>query len=251
MTLHPLRNYLIIISLLALVGGIFCGVRRCSGGEGDAYRLSAEDSLEQQQFEAEIEADSLRREDERRARWEANRRQWDEERRQRWAEEHRRRGMSPQQRAYLEDQRRWDSIRANRIEKLPEGTHLDLNRVDSLTLLRVPLIGPARAAQILSYRRRLGGYASVSQLLEIENVPKEMLRWFTLTEGRGETVAISINQADFKTLVRHPYLSFDQVKEIMNYRRKFGQIKSWQDLSLSPYFTSADFARLTPYISFN
>ena len=61
---------------------------------------------------------------------------------------------------------------------------------------------------------------------------------------------ISINKSDFKTLVRHPYLSYEQVKVITTHIRKYGPLRSWKDLQLYPEFTPHDFERLTPYFVF-
>jgi hypothetical protein len=50
--------------------------------------------------------------------------------------------------------------------------------------------------------------------------------------------------------VRHPYLSYEQVKVITTHIRKYGQLRSWKDLQLYPEFTLQDFERLTPYFVF-
>lgn len=237
------RDYIVIVVSLILLGGGLWTLRRCSEQQApSAIALTPEDSLELARFDAEIQADSLQRAAARQARYDSIRQSW----------ERNRRGAHPlseRAKAYLADRARWDSIRATRPEKLAEGVRLSLNDADSAALTRVPLIGAARAAQILSYGRRLGGYVSPSQILEIEGMPPEVTRWFEVASG-AETQRIAINKADFKTLVRHPYLSFDQVKEIMNYRRVHGPLLSWRDLSLSRQFSQKDFDRLTPYISF-
>ena len=41
---------------------------------------------------------------------------------------------------------------------------------------------------------------------------------------------VDVNRADFKTLVHHPYLSYEQVKRIFNQREKRGMIKNWAQL---------------------
>lgn len=60
----------------------------------------------------------------------------------------------------------------------------------------------------------------------------------------------NINTADFKTLVRHPYLNYDQTRAIVNLRRKLGRLRSWNDLNSTGLFTEADITRLTPCFSF-
>lgn len=147
------------------------------------------------------------------------------------------------------DRVRQDSLRQLRPEKFAELTVLDLNTVDTLTLRKIPGIGVGYSRAIVSYRQRLGGFVSVAQLKDIEGLPDRIEEWFTVDEN-AEVNRISINKSDFKTLVRHPYLSYEQVKVITTHIRKYGPLRSWRDLQLYPEFTPQDFERLTPYFVF-
>lgn len=147
------------------------------------------------------------------------------------------------------DRVRQDSLRQLRPEKFAELTVLDLNTVDTLTLRKIPGIGVGYSRAIVSYRQRLGGFVSVAQLKDIEGLPDRIEEWFTIDEN-AEVNRISINKSDFKTLVRHPYLSYEQVKVITTHIRKYGQLRSWKDLQLYSEFTPQDFERLTPYFVF-
>lgn len=147
------------------------------------------------------------------------------------------------------DRVRQDSLRQLRPEKFTELTVLDLNTVDTLTLRKIPGVGVGYSRAIVSYRQRLGGFVSVAQLKDIEGLPGRIEEWFTVDEN-AEVNRISINKSDFKTLVRHPYLSYEQVKVITTHIRKYGQLRSWKDLQLYPEFTPQDFERLTPYFVF-
>ena len=147
------------------------------------------------------------------------------------------------------DRVRQDSLRQLRHEKFAELTVLDLNTVDTLTLRKIPGIGVGYSRTIVSFRQRLGGFVSVAQLKDIEGLPDRIEEWFTIDEN-AEVNRISINKSDFKTLVRHPYLSYEQVKVITTHIRKYGQLRSWKDLQLYSEFTPQDFERLTPYFVF-
>lgn len=147
------------------------------------------------------------------------------------------------------DRARQDSLYRLRPEKFTELTVLDLNTVDTLTLRKIPGIGVGYSRSIVSYRQRLGGFVSVAQLKDIEGLPERIEEWFSVGEN-VEVRTISINKSDFKTLVRHPYLSYEQVKVITTHIRKYGPLRSWKDLQLYPEFTPQDFERLTPYFVF-
>lgn len=147
------------------------------------------------------------------------------------------------------DRARQDSLHRLRPEKFTQLTVLDLNTVDTLTLRKIPGIGVGYSRSIVSYRERLGGFVSVAQLKDIEGLPARIEEWFSVEE-QVAVRTISINKSDFKTLVRHPYLSYEQVKVITTHIRKYGPLRSWKDLQLYPEFTPQDFERLTPYFVF-
>lgn len=135
-----------------------------------------------------------------------------------------------------------------KVVKFAHDTVLNLNTADTAQLKMIPGIGSYYASRICRYRVQLGGFVSCAQLKEIEGLPEGVEKWF-----RVDTIAprqIAVNTADFKTLVRHPYLNYEQCKVIANYIRKYGKIRSWSDLSASEHFTPRDVERLKPYFSF-
>ena len=135
-----------------------------------------------------------------------------------------------------------------RAEKYAEGTQIPLNASDTTALRGIPGIGSYRAAQIVRYRERLGGFVSLDQLNEIEDLPPGITRWFRFDPVRP--TPLRINRASFKQLVRHPYLSYEQTRVIVNHIRKYGPIRQLGELRAYDLFTEADLQRLAPYLSF-
>lgn len=109
---------------------------------------------------------------------------------------------------------------------------VDINTVDSTTLVELPQIGPYTASRIIEFREKLGGFVNLEQLRDVKGMDEA--RFATIQPyiriGEVETKKIDVNRADFKTLVHHPYLSYDQVKCIFNQREKRGMIKNWAQL---------------------
>ena len=109
---------------------------------------------------------------------------------------------------------------------------VELNTVDSTTLVELPQIGPYMAMRIIEFRDKLGGFIDKEQLRDVKGM--DSARFATIQPyiniGEAETRKIDINRADFKALVNHPYLNYEQVKRIFNQREKRGMIKNWGQL---------------------
>ena len=118
-----------------------------------------------------------------------------------------------------------------RVEK-KEIPIVDLNTVDSTTLVELPQIGGYTAVRIIAFREKLGGFIDKEQLRDVKGMDAE--RFATVEPyiniGATELRKIDVNRADFKTLVNHPYLNYEQVKRIVNQREKRGMIKNWAQL---------------------
>ncbi len=133
-------------------------------------------------------------------------------------------------------------------QKIKPGQYIPLNTADTTELKKIPGIGSGYAKAIIRYREQLGGFASTHQLLEIEGFPEQALSFIHLDDTAIRK--ININQLSLNQLRRHPYINFYQAKEICDYRRLRGPIKSLQDLKLLHDFPPAEIERLQPYVTF-
>lgn len=109
---------------------------------------------------------------------------------------------------------------------------VDLNSVDSATLVELPQIGPYIARRILAYREQLGGYVDLGQLYEVKGMDSTryaVAAPYIILDSLSPR-QIDVNRDDFRTLLRHPYLSYEQVKRIFNQREQRGMIKNWGQL---------------------
>lgn len=133
-------------------------------------------------------------------------------------------------------------------QKLKAGEHVDVNSSDTTQLMKIPGIGSYYAKAIVRYRERLGGFASISQLREIEGLPEGALAFISI--NAGEVKKLNVNKLTLNQLRQHPYLNFYQAKEICEYRRLKGPLRNLQDLKLLKDFPPDEIERLKPYIDF-
>lgn len=119
--------------------------------------------------------------------------------------------------------------KTNKSEHIPI---LDINVADSTALVALPQIAEVMASRIHRYRNRLGGFVTLDQLFEVKGMDAtrfEAVKPYIVLE-HSEIVKINVNQDEFKTLLRHPYLEYEQVKAIVNHRERRGFIKDWEQL---------------------
>lgn len=138
-------------------------------------------------------------------------------------------------------------VKYPRIEKYAEGTVIDLNLADTAQLKKIPGIGSGYAAMIVAYRERLGGYVSVGQLDEIENLPDGFEKWFVIGDGY-DIRKMNINRFSLERLRSHPYMNFYRAKAIVEYRRKYGRIENINRLGMLDEFQDGVLEKLKPYI---
>lgn len=127
---------------------------------------------------------------------------------------------------------------------------IDLNTTDTAELICLPGIGSVYAARIVKYRNLLGGFHSSQQLLEVYGLPEETVERIagSFQVEPSAIKKIKINFAGYGDLIRHPYLSKTEVREILKYRRFNGRIRDKEQLREICTMGDAEVERIAPYI---
>jgi DNA uptake protein ComE-like DNA-binding protein len=129
---------------------------------------------------------------------------------------------------------------------------VDLNRCDSAALEALPGIGPVLSARIIKYRYLIGGYASVDQLKEIYGLSKETFNLVSerVTADPSDVRIVNGNSADYRQMIRLPYLDAADVTSILNYRKMKGTIRDINDLVENNIITPEKANKSGPYLDF-
>jgi DNA uptake protein ComE-like DNA-binding protein len=136
------------------------------------------------------------------------------------------------------------------LEKTATPVVLEINQADSTQLEKLPMIGGFLAKQIVDYREALGGYYSLTQLLEIKYLKEDT--WEKL-HGQwacnGKVKTIQINTADLETLAKHPYLQWTQAKRIIHYRQAHGPFTTKDEIKMAKAIPDSMWTRIIPYLA--
>jgi len=139
-------------------------------------------------------------------------------------------------------------------EKKPQYTivKLELNLCDSSEIVVVPQFGSKRAAKLVEYREKLGGFYAFEQLKEVyilQNIDIELLKkYFTLDVSFIRK--ININTASYKELVAHPYIDSYLTKLIINHRERKGNFTTMEEVQKATNAYSELIEQLRHYIEF-
>lgn len=135
--------------------------------------------------------------------------------------------------------------------ELPPAPPLDINTADSLAFLAIRGIGPGLCRRILSMRRRLGGYLTVSQLAELQVVPDSVFRMLQpqLKADQAAIQPIHLNTADYQTFRRHPLFDHATAQSILQYRKQHGPFETVQHLRRIRNLDAAKVEKLFPYLT--
>ena len=138
----------------------------------------------------------------------------------------------------------------NYPEKFDRLTKVDPNTADTAQLQRIPGVGTWISRNIVEQRKRLGGFHAVEQLLEVKYFSPELLEWFEVDTLTAKIEKISINTASFQRLNSHPYIAYEQARDLLRYIRLYGRIADIDALRRTGIFAEDELMRLQPYLQF-
>ena len=146
--------------------------------------------------------------------------------------------------------------KVRRFDKLSDrntqsSEFINLNSADTTELKSLPGIGSFFAKNIVDYKNKLGGFIEKEQLLEVyafDTTRLSNIENFIVIDSI-ELRKVNVNTDDFKTILRHPYIEYEDVKKIVNYRESKGMIKNWEQYLKVVGRNDVD-ERLEKYIGF-
>ncbi len=133
-----------------------------------------------------------------------------------------------------------------------EKIMVEINGADSMELVSLPGIGPVFATRIMKYRDMLGGYYHPDQLVEVYGFDSEKLDAIRemLKIDKTLITIIPINKAEFKSVLRHPYIDYEQTKMIFKARDK-NSFSDFDDFQSRSGLDSIMSERLKFYLAFD
>lgn len=125
---------------------------------------------------------------------------------------------------------------------------IDINSCSQQELENLPGIGKYFAGKIIEYRNKLGGYNSISQLLEIWNFDNEKLEKINpYLKKSDDIIKIDINSATIEELKEHPYITYNVANSIVKMRAQ-GKFNEVSDVKRSKLIDEELYNKIEPYL---
>ncbi|BBJ27901.1 ComEA family DNA-binding protein [Athalassotoga saccharophila] len=113
---------------------------------------------------------------------------------------------------------------------------VNINTADEKTLEMLPGIGPSKARSIVDYRKKIGSFQNLEDLLKVPGIgPSTLDKFSGLITGISTATSkgnqkININSATAKEIENLPSIGQIKAREIVSYREVHGPFRNLEDL---------------------
>ncbi len=157
-------------------------------------------------------------------------------------------GFSEEMYTYLEPYIRISQKKKEKKWVAPSKKY-DLNTITKEELLYLK-VGKSMIYRFLRYREKLGGFASIGQLREVQNLRTWDLKQLeSYCEVQSGVLTISINTDKAKDLYIHPYIDYRDAQAIVRYRKRKGDYTTIETLRTAKILKKEVFEKVKKYLT--
>jgi len=130
---------------------------------------------------------------------------------------------------------------------------VEVNSATLNDLTKLKGVGESYAQRIIKYRDLLGGFYESKQLLEVYGLDSARYNSFStnIKIDTNTIVKIDINKANYKNLLRHPYLTKYQTEALLKYKEIMGNFSEIEQIPENNLLTKEEFVKVRPYLKVN
>jgi DNA uptake protein ComE-like DNA-binding protein len=131
-----------------------------------------------------------------------------------------------------------------------QKARIEINHADSAQLEGLPMIGGFLAQRIVRYRDALGGYYSLTQLLEIPQLKEST--WeaiYPQLTCNKKVRKIDLNHTTIDELVQHPYISYIQAQRLVRFREQHGNFKTIEEIKATKSIPDTTWSKMVHYLA--
>ncbi|MFP4025624.1 MAG: helix-hairpin-helix domain-containing protein [Thiohalospira sp.] len=132
----------------------------------------------------------------------------------------------------------------------PKQIIVEINSTNADSLELINGIGPVYAERIIKYRNLLGGFVYKSQLYEVYGLDSVLISKIKPQIKIDSSLIrkINLNNADYKDLIKHPYLNKYQTQSILKFREIQGAFQEVDEITANNLLPEEVFQKIKPYL---
>jgi competence protein ComEA len=129
---------------------------------------------------------------------------------------------------------------------------IDINAADTMELRMLKGIGLAFSTRILDLRNALGGFHKKEQLMEVYGMDSVLYNKIEahIHINSQNIHKININLCTVYDLKKHPYLSYNIARSLVNYRDRHGKYASVEAIKNTALVNEEIFRKIAPYLTY-
>ncbi len=111
---------------------------------------------------------------------------------------------------------------------------LELNQADSVSLAKLPGIGPTLAHRIISFRKIIGFYASLDLLQHVYGLSEKnflLMKSYLYVDTEIDYEKVDLNTVSLKKLSYYPCMKDGLAEKLMNLRKQLGYFSYWEEVA--------------------
>ncbi len=128
---------------------------------------------------------------------------------------------------------------------------VDINTADSVKLMTIKGIGPTFAGRILDFRRKLGCFISIDQLMDVHGIRAEKYSYLKpqVCLSAGHPRQLNINKAKEAEIRNFPYFDEESADVILKYRKSHHRFKTIESLKKVLNMDDGTFNKVKRYLA--
>jgi competence ComEA-like helix-hairpin-helix protein len=132
----------------------------------------------------------------------------------------------------------------------PKAYSIEINTATAEEFKQISGIGEKISERIVNYRDKIGGFYSVSHLAEVYGVEVDLINKNLnhLTIDKVKIKKLNINTVTIGEFYKHPYVSFNDARKIVNFREVHGLYTSVNEIRTNDLVKDEVYSKIVNYL---
>ena len=137
------------------------------------------------------------------------------------------------------------------VKNQPKAFTIEINSATAEEFKQISGIGEKISERIVNYRDKIGGFYSVEHLTEVYGVEVDLIskNLSHLTIDKTKIKKINVNTITIGEFYKHPYVSFNDARKIVNFREMHGLFTTVNEIRTNDLVKDEVYSKIVNYLT--